>query len=63
MRAKEVDVLANLEEVFEIPVHRVDERRLSTWRSSTGKKTVRRKKQKPGKIKALAAGLILSDFL
>ena len=65
VRAKEVDVFINsLEEVFEIPVHRVDERLTSlTAEQAIGKKTVRRKKQNLGKIDALAAGLILSDFL
>jgi putative Holliday junction resolvase len=64
-RAKEVDLfIVGLEEKFNLPVHRVDERLTSlAAEESMGKKSAKRKKQDLGKIDASAAGLILRDFI
>ena len=65
IRAKEVDVFIKaLEEVFKIPVHRVDERLTSlAAEEGLGKQSVKKKKQNLGKIDASAAGIILRDFI
>ena len=64
-RAKEVDLfIVGLEEKFNLPVHRVDERLTSlAAEEAMGKKNAKRKKQDLGKIDASAAGLILRDFI
>ena len=65
VRAKEVDIFIKvLEEAFKIPIHRVDERLTSlAAEEAMGKKSVKKKKQKLGKIDASAAGIILRDFI
>jgi len=64
-RANEVDLfIVGLEEKFNLPVHRVDERLTSlVAEEAMGKKNSKRKKQDLGKIDASAAGLILRDFI
>ena len=65
VRAKEVDFFIKvLEEAFKIPIHRVDERLTSlVAEEAMGKQSVKKKKQKLGKIDASAAGIILRDFI
>ena len=65
VRAKEVDIFIKvLEEAFKIPIHRVDERLTSlAAEEAMGKQSVKKKKQKLGKIDASAAGIILRDFI
>jgi len=60
-RAKEVDrFVSRLEDEFDLPVSKVDERLTSlAAEEALGKKA----KPKDGKIDATAAGLILKDFL
>ena len=67
MRAKEVDTfITKLTQMFELPVHRVDERLTSVAAAeSLSVKSKGRKGRKPadGRIDATAASLILRDFL
>ena len=64
-RANEVDLfIVVLEENFNLPVHRVDERLTSlAAEDAFSKKSAKRKKRDLGKIDASAASLILSDFI
>ena len=59
VRAKEVDVFINsLEEVFEIPVHRVDERLTSlTAEQAIGKKNSKEEKTKPWENRRISSGI------
>ena len=66
-RAKEVDLfIEKLNEMFELPVHRVDERLTSLAAAeslSIKSKGKRGRKPADGRIDATAASLILRDFL
>ena len=64
-RAEEVDqFIGKLEQTFELPVHRVDERLTSlAARETIGGKSRRKGADKSGRVDAAAACLILKDFL
>ena len=65
VRAIEVDrFIAELENTFKLSVFRVDER-LTRVAAEEGlaKRSAKKKKQDSGRVDALAAGLILSDFI
>ena len=69
-KAKEVDAfIALLEERFELPVHRIDERLTSEHASSLGSKKkpkstkAHQAARKTGELDSKAAALILQDYL